>query len=208
MLRWIERLLTGIGLLIVIFLFLLVATYVTVPTHNCDLAHFDTILVLGCPATRFGKPSAEQRTRVDEAVKEFKAGRAPHMIFTGGATEKEFVEGRVMADLAEQEGVPASAVVVEGEARNTVMNMYFSDQIMRQRGWTSVEVVSSPSHLPRAALILEHYPLQWRVHAASWPPEYSRRRIALLYTEEIGATFVLRWFGFAPSPYLPAKSVS
>jgi uncharacterized SAM-binding protein YcdF (DUF218 family) len=198
----------GMGLLVAFLLLLIVGTYATVPTHNCDLKHFDTILVLGCPATRYGKPSPEQRARVAEGVKEFNAGRAGHIIFSGGATEKQFVEGQVMAELAQEQGVPASAIVVEGEARNTIQNMYFSDQIMREKGWTSVEIISSPSHLPRAALIMKHYPVQWKEQASQWPPQYSLRRIAVLYAGEISDVFVLRWFGFAPSSFLHNKSAT
>jgi uncharacterized SAM-binding protein YcdF (DUF218 family) len=39
-------------------------------------------------------------------------------------------------------------------------------KIMRSHGWGSAEVISSPSHLPRAGLILSRLPMKWRVHAA------------------------------------------
>ena len=66
MLRWIERLLAGFGLLVLLCLLAVFATYGTVPTHNCNLTHFDTILVLGSPALVNGQPSPEQRERVNE----------------------------------------------------------------------------------------------------------------------------------------------
>ena len=185
MLRWIERLLAGFGLLVVLCLLVLFATYETVPTHNCNLTHFDTILVLGSPTLVNGQASPEQRERVAEGVKEFKAGRAEHMIFSGGPTENRFVEGQVMAKLAEEQGVPDSAIVVEGESQNTIENIYYSDQIMRQKGWNSVEVVSSPSHLPRAGLILEYYHFDWKEHASRWPPEYNWRQLGMVYVAEI-----------------------
>jgi len=208
MLRWIERLLAGFGLLVALCLLILFVTYKTVPTHNCNLTHFDTILVLGTPALLDGEPSPEQRSRVSEGVREFKAGRSEHMIFSGGPTENQFIEGQVMASVAEAQGVPASAIVVEGKAHNTIQNIYFSDQIMRQKGWTSVEVVSSPSHLPRAGLILEHYHFQWREHASPWPPEYDWRKLSMIYAAEISETCVRRWRGFSPSPFLPLQHVS
>jgi vancomycin permeability regulator SanA len=130
------------------------------------------------------------------------------MIFSGGPTENQFVEGEVMAKLAEEQGVPPSAIVVEGEAQNTIQNIYFSDQIMQRRGWTSVEVVSSPSHLPRAGLILEHYHFQWKEHASQWPPEYGWRQLALVYASEVTETCVRRWRGFSPSPFLPPRYAS
>lgn len=203
MLRWIERLFAGFGLLIVLGLLVVFATYETVPTHNAKLTHFDAILVLGTPALLNGEPSPEGRERVTEGVKEFKAGRAAHMIFSGGPTENNFTEGQVMATLAEQQGVPASAITVDGRAQNTIQNIYYSNQIMKQKGWTSVEVVSSPSHLPRAGLILQHYRFQWKEHASHWPPEYGWRSLGTIYAAEIIETCVLRWGGFTPSPFLP-----
>jgi uncharacterized SAM-binding protein YcdF (DUF218 family) len=208
MLRWIERVVAGVVLLIILFLFALVANYVTVPSRNCDLTHFDTILVLGSPPMESGKPSPEERERVNESVREFKAGRAEHIIFSGGATMKQFVEGQSMATLAETEGVPPSAIVIEGQARNTIQNIYFSNRIMQQKGWNSVEVISSPSHLPRAALILERYSFQWKERASRWPLEYSRIDIGRFYAGEILDTFVLRWYGFSPSPFLPPPHAS
>lgn len=200
--------LAGFGLLIVLAVVVLVVTYETVPTHNCKRTHFDAILVLGYPALLNGQPSPEERERVTEAVKEFKAGRAEHMIFSGGPTENQFTEGQVMAAVAEEQGVPAADITVEGQAQNTIQNIYFSNQILDQKGWTSVEVVSSPSHLPRAALILEHYHFQWKEHASHWPPEYNWRKIGMIYIGEIVETWILRWHGFPPSPFLPLHYAS
>ncbi len=208
MLRWIERIAMVCGLLVIASTLLVIMAYETVPTHNCKRTHFDAIIVLGSPALRSGEPSPEERARVMEGVEEFKAGRAGHMIFTGGATEKDFVEGELMARLAEQSGVPSQDVAVEGEARDTIQNIFFSHKIMEQRGWTSAEVVSSPSHLPRTGLILEHYGFKWRTQASQWPPEYGWRQIGMLYLPEAIYTLELRWRGFPPSPYLPEKSVS
>jgi len=205
MVRWMVRFLAGFGLLVGFVVVLLLATFETVPKSNCNLSHFDTILVLGSPVLKNGEPSPEERERVDEGVREFKAGRAGYIIFSGGATMRQFIEGQSMAALAESQGVPSSAIVVEGQARNTIQNIYFSNQIMQQRGWSSVEVVSSPSHLPRTALILRLYSFQWKEHASRWPPEYSWVEIGGIYAEEIVDTFVLRWFGFAPSPFLPVQ---
>ena len=208
MVGWIVRFLAGFGLLVGFFLVILVATFETVPKSNCNLSHFDTILVLGSPVLKTGQPAPEERERVDEGVREFKAGRAGHIIFSGGATTKQFVEGQSMAALAETQGVPSSAIVVEGQAMNTIQNIYFSNQIMQQRGWSSVEVVSSPSHLPRTALILQRYSFQWKEHASRWPPGYSWKDLGWFYAGEIVDTFVLRWFGFAPSPFLPGQHSS
>ena len=95
-------------LVIVIALILLaivagVVVYETIPSSNTALTHFDTIIVLGTPAEPDGTPSPEQRERTLEGVREYKAGIAPTLIFTGGPAHNQFVEAHVMAILAESQ---------------------------------------------------------------------------------------------------------
>ena len=108
-----------------------------------------------------------------EGVREYKAGVAAHVIMTGGPTHNKLVEAHAMKVFAVAEGVPAEAIVEEGQAMDTIQNIYFSEKLMEERGWKSAEVVSSPSHLPRTALILQHYSFAWRTHASQWPGELS-----------------------------------
>jgi uncharacterized SAM-binding protein YcdF (DUF218 family) len=107
--------------------FAIVATivfYRSIPTHNTDLTHFDTIIVLGTPANADGSPSPEQRERTLEGVREFKAGVAPHLILTGAPAHNQFVEAHVMALLATARGVPPEDVVEEDRAQNTIQNIF------------------------------------------------------------------------------------
>ena len=197
------------NLLIVVFALVLIAfatiafVYEGIPTHNTGLTHFDTIIVLGTPARPDGTPSPEQRERTLEGVREYKAGVAPNIIFTGGPAHNQFVEAHVMAVLAESQGVPSAAIFEEGHAQNTIQNIFYSRQIMSEHSWKNAEVVSSPSHLPRTALILEHFPLEWRTHPASWPPEYSLWQRATHYINEAESCFRLRIHGFPKSRFLP-----
>ena len=138
------------------------------PASNTSLTHFDAIIVLGTPADSDGNPAPEQLARVTEAVHEYERGVAPRLIMTGGAARNHFVEGQVMARTAQAEGIPASAILVEPEARNTLENACYSARIMKAHGWRSAGVVSTASHLPRAAIIFSSLPLEWRTHAA--PP--------------------------------------
>lgn len=184
---------------------LLVVNYETIPLRNTQQSRFDALIVLGSPANPDGSVSPEEQTRVTEAVREFRAGVAPRLILTGGPAHNDFVEAQVMARLAQEEGVPASAIVEEPRAQNTIQNIFYSDAILREHGWSSAEVVSSPSHLPRAALILAHYGFAWRLHAAPWPAEFQRGRIATIYSYEALECLRLRIVGFPESPYLPRR---
>ena len=195
----------AVAIAFLVWVAVVVASYETVPTHTTDATHFDTLLVLGSPSDPDGKPSPEQRERVMEAVREFQAGRAGHIIVSGAAVHNQWCEAESMARTAEAAGVPAEDVIVESQARNTIENVFYAHRIMDQRGWKTAEVVSSPSHLPRASLILEHYGFGWRTQPAQWPPEYSAQRIAPYYLHEAMGTTVLRWFGFRHNAFLPKK---
>jgi uncharacterized SAM-binding protein YcdF (DUF218 family) len=137
-----------------------------VPKSNTAQDHFDVLIVLGTPVDADGNPSPRELARVTEAVHEYERGVAPRIIFTGGAVANQFVEAQVMARTAEAQGIPASAVLEDPAARNTMENTCNALGIMRSHGWESAEVISSPSHLPRAALILSRLPIEWRVHPA------------------------------------------
>jgi len=136
------------------------------PKANTTQDQFDVLIVLGSPADGDGNPSPHQLARVTEAVHEYERGVAPRIIVTGGAVANRFVEAQVMARTAEAQGIPASAVLEDPAARNTLENTCNAWRIMRSHGWESAEVISSPSHLPRAALMLSRLPIKWRVHEA------------------------------------------
>ena len=136
------------------------------PVSNTDRTRFDAIIVLGNPADGDGNPNAAQLARVTEAVHEYERGVAPKLIMTGAAVANQFVEARVMARTAEAQGIPASAILVEDQARDTIQNACYSVRLMKARGWQSAEVVSSGPHLSRSALIFSHLPIEWSMHEA------------------------------------------
>ena len=175
----------------------------SIPLRNTSQEHFDTIIVLGYPANPDGSVSPDQRARTLEGVREYKAGVAPHIIFTGTAAHNHFVEAHVMAQFAESQGVPASAVIEEPQAQNTIQNAYYSVTIMRTHGWHSAEIVTTPYHIPRSALIFAHFPLAWHMKPAQWPPEYSYTRRFIFSLAEAYKTDRIRLFGFIPNKFLP-----
>ncbi len=206
---------TLFALVLIAFAFALIVygNYLTLPTHNTATAHFDTIIVLGTPSRLDGTPSPEQRERVLEGVREYKAGVAPHLIMTGGPAHNHFVEAHTMAQLAESQGVPPANIFEEAQAQNTIQNIYYSSQIMHQHGWSSAEVVSSPYHLGRISLILNTHnqrqpalSIDWHTHPSLWPPEYAVYHKIVLYSVEAWRCLQLRVQGFPPSRFLPATT--
>lgn len=177
--------------------------YRSVPLSNTARTRFDVIIVLGYPANADGTPSPEQRARVLEGVQEYRRGVAPRMIVTGGPAHNHYVEADVMAAFARSQGLPSDSVIEEARAQDTIQNAYYSAAIMKSHGWTSAEVVSSWTHLPRASLIFSHFPIEYRMHSARVfsGPQFLYTCATFFY--EARRTCNLRYSGFKPSPYLP-----
>jgi uncharacterized SAM-binding protein YcdF (DUF218 family) len=187
--------------------------YITLPRHNTEETHFDSIVVLGTPTQLDGSPSPEQRERVLEGIREYRRGIAPRIVMTGGPAHNHFVEAHTMAQFAIAQGVPVSAVLEEPQAQNTIQNIFYSAQILHQHGWSSAEIVSSPNHLSRAALILlvfnQRQPglsIDWSTHPAPWPQEYGFAYKALFYSVEAWRCLELRLHGFPSSHFLPTHA--
>lgn len=167
---------------------------ITVPAGNAGSSSVDVLLVLGSPSTMEGGLSRQQRWRVDAAVKEYQAGRAPRLMMSGGAAGNEYVEAKSMAQEAVRLGVPRGDVLEEGESRTTMDNIANAQQMLLAHGWKRVEVVTSPDHARRVAVLLNRSGLTWRVFAAPTPGRNPLEK-ALAYAQEAVATTLLRWFG-------------
>jgi uncharacterized SAM-binding protein YcdF (DUF218 family) len=154
---------------------------------NTSRQSFDAIVVLGTPADSDGNPTPELLDRITEGVHEYERGVAPRLIVTGAAAHNHFVEAEVMARVAQAQGVPGSVIFEEPKALNTIQNACYSANILKAHGWHSAEVVSSASHLPRAAMIFSHLPfekMEWQMHAApdNLTPGYYSNAAALVET--------------------------
>lgn len=161
---------------------------------NSSLTRFDAIIVLGTSADRDGNPTPLELSRVTEAVHEYERGVAPRLIFTGAAVANKFVEAQIMAHAAEAQGIPASAVLVEPQARDTIQNACYSVRIMNQHGWHSAEVVSNAWHLHRAALIFSHTPIEWAMHASPpLEPESGTGNAGRAFSETLKTVRYLLW---------------
>jgi uncharacterized SAM-binding protein YcdF (DUF218 family) len=79
-------------------------------------------------------------------------GRAKNAILSGGPSgpEDPIVESRVLEKQLEDWGIDPSRLVVERESRNTRENAVDTRQLVLQRGYKSLLLVTSAFHMPRA----------------------------------------------------------
>lgn len=106
----------------------------------------DAIVVLGCT------PSVRLERRVARGVRLYQEGVAPVLLLSGGGSgpvpEAEIMRGTALAC-----GVPAAALAIEPNSRDTLENARETARLLHERGWRTVVLVSDSTHLPRAALL-------------------------------------------------------
>lgn len=126
------------------------------------LPQADVIVVLGGGIGRvsgFASGDADAPelagNRVAAAARAWQAGRAPHILLSGGpsASTRGVSEARIMADALIKLGVPADALVLEDLSADTRGNAQRSARIAAEHGWKRAILVTSALHMPRA--------LQW-----------------------------------------------
>lgn len=133
----------------------------------------DAVLVLGGglrPALppRQGVEVNEAGDRLLRAVALMREGKAPWLLVTGGkvsfmANDPAAGEARLAKALATSLGVAADRIVTSEEGRNTAEETSALVRVARQRGWSSLLLVTSATHLPRSLATLRRAAPEFRI---------------------------------------------
>lgn len=129
-----------------------------------DIPGADVIVVLGGGVDLPHPPRTHPHLgtgsdRLLHALQLYRAGKAPHILLTGGnvfpqpGLESESYYARELLALW---GVPASVMVLETRSRNTIQNAEYSARLLEQRGWNNVLLITSATHMHRAVLAFRH----------------------------------------------------
>jgi uncharacterized SAM-binding protein YcdF (DUF218 family) len=130
-----------------------------------ELPNADAIVVLG-GYLRYG----ERRPHIAEissasdrlwfGAELYRQGKAPIVLLTGGNTPflsgSSESEASVGAKMIQNLGVPANAVLVEGNSRNTKENAEHSGQVLMARAARRILLVTSAFHMRRASALFRH----------------------------------------------------
>jgi uncharacterized SAM-binding protein YcdF (DUF218 family) len=127
------------------------------PQQVDSLPRADAIVVLGgaaAPPSR-GMPYPDLGAAADRiwhAARVFRAGKAPLILASGGSDPRLALvpEAQVIAQLLQELGVPASAILQERESRTTQQNAQLSARVLQARKIHTILLVTSALHMPRA----------------------------------------------------------
>ncbi|MGN6104959.1 MAG: YdcF family protein [Kofleriaceae bacterium] len=144
---------------------------------DAPLQPLDAIVVLGAPLDPRGKLTAVLDERVAAAVALWRAGGAPLVVATGGATGGPRAEAAAIAEALEARGVPG--VLIEDRSRSTAENARHTAALLAERGARRVWVVTQPFHGRRAAHLFRGAGLEPHVWHIADSLEYRDRPRAL-----------------------------
>jgi uncharacterized SAM-binding protein YcdF (DUF218 family) len=115
-------------------------------------AKADAIVVFAGGVGESGRAGGGAQERLKQAIDLYRGGYAPVLILSSGYVYS-FHEAESMRALAIDQGVPASAILLEERSTNTFQNVRYVDDILRDRRWRRILLVSSPYHMRRALLV-------------------------------------------------------
>jgi vancomycin permeability regulator SanA len=115
----------------------------------------DAAVILGARVYATGRPSPLLWDRLRTGIELYRAGLVPRLVMSGGDGSDGFNEARVMAQVAQDNGVPASAILVDPAGNTTELTVANSLALLAAAGVgqpPTVIVVSQAYHLPRVQL--------------------------------------------------------
>src|SRR5713101_3292879 len=160
---------------------------------------YDTIVVLGAAVCPGGQPSPALQRRVMHAVDLLQRRYAAYLLVTGGVGKYPPTEAEVLQRLAVAHGIPRRCVLREEQATSTFESAMLCCDMLRQRGWSRVLVVTDRYHLPRALFAFRSCGL----HAAgSAAPGKPARRLLRRWYYYLREGLALVWYLVRAVPIL------
>lgn len=131
------------------------------PLPVADYPRVDAIIALGGSLgpplpPRLSPELYSSADRLLHAARLYHAGRAPRVILAGGNVFPQpgiEEESFYAAKLLEEWGVPASAILIEDQSRNTYQNAVNTKKLVDKNGIGKVLLVTSAIHMPRALAV-------------------------------------------------------
>lgn len=140
----------------------------------------------------------ETAARTDEAVKLYKSGLAPVIIFSGAAADPNGPSNaQAMAKAATAAGVPPTAIYLDEYAANTRQNASGVAEIVKTQKITSIILVTSPYHQRRASIafrralgpevpILNHSSFDAKWRRSHWWATSDSRALTFAEVQKVG----------------------
>lgn len=95
--------------------------------------------------------------RVSQGVELYRKKYSNRLLMSGGPLAWKLKHAQWMKKQAMEEGVPSQAILMQGRSRSTIEDARFSLPIVKQHGFKSLILVTSPTHTRRAAKVFHKF---------------------------------------------------
>jgi uncharacterized SAM-binding protein YcdF (DUF218 family) len=159
----------------------------------------DVIIILGAGVWENG-PSPALEARTNHAAQIYEEGYAKRFILSGGLGDHPPSEAEAMQKILLEMDVDLDQEVLflEDQARNTVENIRYSKEIMKEQGWDTAVIVTDTFHVKRALLIAKDQNIKAFGAPAKNSVLYQNKSLRVSYTlREVAAItkyHIVRWF--------------
>ena len=114
---------------------------------------FDAMLLLGVELGKDDQPTDELRARCGAAAEAYRKGLSTKNVVCGGRLPGHTdIEADVMAQLLEENSVPADMIIKENQSQDTMENLRFAAQLLGGAKGKRVLVVTSDYHIRRSVM--------------------------------------------------------
>lgn len=148
----------------------------------------DAAVVFGAKVHADGRLSVSLDDRVRTASNLYAEGLVDTLVMSGGVGESGYDETIAMRDRAIELGVPASAIVLDGEGIDTDHTVVNTVQLFEQDGVRRVLVVSQFYHLPRVKMA--YRAAGWQVYTVPADKSIPVSKTPVLVMREVPAFWV------------------
>lgn len=138
--------------MIMLLWFVIHSIAITVDGFTDELQKADVAVVLGNKVELNGKPSLSLKGRLDRTVELYNKEYFENIIVSGGVGKEGFDEAVVMKEYLVAKGIPHGIIILDSEGYNTALTAKNSNEIMEERGFKSVMLISQFFHISRSKL--------------------------------------------------------
>jgi uncharacterized SAM-binding protein YcdF (DUF218 family) len=148
--------------------FLLLTLLVAFNGLNDDIGHSDAGVVLGNEVHGDGTPSDRLAARLDTAADLYRRGLLKHIVVSGGRGRNGVDEATAMKAYLVRQGIPSETILTDSLGLTTADTAKNTVALARQKGWSTVTVISQYFHIPRCRLAFSRAGMK-QVHSAHAP---------------------------------------
>lgn len=190
----------GLAALALLAAYVLITFVQVYRAKDRDEAHkADAIVVLGA-AQYDGRPSPVLQDRLDHALELYNSGLAAEIVLTGGRQAGDrFTEATTGYNYLRDQGVPDEALLKETRGSNTYESLSAAARFLRDRGDTSVVLVTDGYHAFRVGAIADDLgldaavsPTETRLSPTDELRQIARETVAVSLGRVIGWNRLLR----------------